>query len=192
MVCLSLPLQKGLKPTQCLSRPVTRTRLVVEANKKVQKKQKVRASLTGTCNEQHWLKCSGDRTKCSLWALRIGKTSNNGMSRSFPGTWPAHQACRGWRRSIDGAAAAGGGSSAAAVSVWQREDAGGVAAAADAGLLKLITSRDQPIQTCQVILVKDLENVGKEGELLTVPVGYLRNYLLPNGIARIASEGILE
>lgn len=43
-----------------------------------------------------------------------------------------------------------------------------------------------------MILTKDLENVGKEGELLNVPVGYLRNYLLPNGIARIASEGILE
>lgn len=44
----------------------------------------------------------------------------------------------------------------------------------------------------QVILTKDLENVGKEGELLTVPIGYLRNYLLPNGIARVASDGILE
>ncbi|KIZ05982.1 50S ribosomal protein L9 [Monoraphidium neglectum] len=44
----------------------------------------------------------------------------------------------------------------------------------------------------KVILTKDLENVGKEGELLTVPIGYLRNYLLPNGIARVASDGILE
>ncbi|KAI8466226.1 MAG: plastid ribosomal protein L9 [Monoraphidium minutum] len=44
----------------------------------------------------------------------------------------------------------------------------------------------------KVILTKDLENVGKEGELMTVPVGYLRNYLLPNGIARVASDGILE
>lgn len=34
--------------------------------------------------------------------------------------------------------------------------------------------------------------MGKEGELLTVPIGYLRNYLLPNGIARAASEGVLE
>lgn len=44
----------------------------------------------------------------------------------------------------------------------------------------------------QVILTRDLDNVGKEGELLTVPIGYLRNYLLPNGIARAASEGVLE
>ncbi len=49
-----------------------------------------------------------------------------------------------------------------------------------------------PCHTPQVILLKDVENVGKEGELLTVPVGYLRNYLLPNGVARKASEGILE
>ena len=44
----------------------------------------------------------------------------------------------------------------------------------------------------QVILTQDVENVGREGELMTVPIGYLRNYLLPNGIARVASEGILE
>lgn len=44
----------------------------------------------------------------------------------------------------------------------------------------------------QVILVNDIENVGKKGEIKTVPVGYWRNYLLPNGIAKIASESILE
>lgn len=49
-----------------------------------------------------------------------------------------------------------------------------------------------PTPNKQVILTKDLEPVGKEGDLLTVPVGYLRNYLLPNGIARPASEAILE
>lgn len=30
------------------------------------------------------------------------------------------------------------------------------------------------------------------GALQTVPVGYWRNFLLPNGMAKIASEGILE
>ncbi len=28
--------------------------------------------------------------------------------------------------------------------------------------------------------------------MLTVPVGYWRNYLLPNNVARIAGEGVLE
>lgn len=44
----------------------------------------------------------------------------------------------------------------------------------------------------QVILVNDIPNVGKEGEIRKVPVGYWRNFLLPNGMAKIASEGILE
>ncbi|GBF96185.1 50S ribosomal protein L9 [Raphidocelis subcapitata] len=58
---------------------------------------------------------------------------------------------------------------------------------------RLVVEANKRVQKKQrVILTKDIENVGKEGELLTVPVGYLRNYLLPNGIARIASAGILE
>jgi large subunit ribosomal protein L9 len=43
----------------------------------------------------------------------------------------------------------------------------------------------------QVILVKEVEGVGKEGDLLQVPVGYWRNYLAPQRMAKIASEGIL-
>lgn len=44
----------------------------------------------------------------------------------------------------------------------------------------------------QIILVNDIENVGRKGEIKSVPVGYWRNFLLPNGLAKIASEGILE
>lgn len=44
----------------------------------------------------------------------------------------------------------------------------------------------------QIILVQDVQSVGKEGELMTVPIGFWRNYLQPNRLARIASDGILE
>ncbi|KAG2430512.1 hypothetical protein HXX76_010035 [Chlamydomonas incerta] len=44
----------------------------------------------------------------------------------------------------------------------------------------------------KIILISDIPNVGKEGEIKTVPVGYWRNFLLPNGMAKIASEGILN
>lgn len=49
-----------------------------------------------------------------------------------------------------------------------------------------------PATCLQVIMVKEVEGVGKEGELLTVPIGYWRNYLAPRRIAKVASEGILE
>lgn len=44
----------------------------------------------------------------------------------------------------------------------------------------------------QVILTKDLPNVGSEGEMMNVPVGFYRNYLLPRSLARVASEAILK
>jgi Ribosomal protein L9, N-terminal domain len=44
----------------------------------------------------------------------------------------------------------------------------------------------------QVILTADVPEVGKEGQLLTVPVGFFRNFLLPNKVAKRASEAILE
>ena len=47
-------------------------------------------------------------------------------------------------------------------------------------------------QTTKIILTKDVPNVGVEGELLSVPVGYWRNYLKPGAVAKIASDGILE
>jgi len=47
----------------------------------------------------------------------------------------------------------------------------------------------------QVILTADLTPIGKEGkegELMTVPIGYFRNFLLPRGYAKVASQDILE
>lgn len=44
----------------------------------------------------------------------------------------------------------------------------------------------------QVVLRQDVKGVGKAGELMAVPVGYWRNYLLPQGLASFADEGVLE
>lgn len=44
----------------------------------------------------------------------------------------------------------------------------------------------------QIILLEDVEKLGTQGQLLSVPVGYWRNYLQPNNIAKVASERILE
>lgn len=44
----------------------------------------------------------------------------------------------------------------------------------------------------QVILVRDVPGLGSEGSLKTVPVGYWRNYLQPQGLAAFADAGILE
>jgi large subunit ribosomal protein L9 len=40
-----------------------------------------------------------------------------------------------------------------------------------------------------VILRQDVENLGRTGELVTVKDGYARNFLLPRGLAYLASEG---
>lgn len=44
----------------------------------------------------------------------------------------------------------------------------------------------------QVVLTTDMEKLGKAGELLTVPIGYWRNFLQPQGFAKVASADILE
>eukprot|EP00775_Hariotina_reticulata_P007255 gene7255-7468_t len=44
----------------------------------------------------------------------------------------------------------------------------------------------------KVILLQDVEKLGSQGELMSVPVGFWRNYLQPNAIAKVASERILE
>lgn len=44
----------------------------------------------------------------------------------------------------------------------------------------------------QIILLKDVETLGATGQLMTVPIGYWRNYLQPQGIAKIANDRILE
>lgn len=44
----------------------------------------------------------------------------------------------------------------------------------------------------EIILVKDVENLGLSGQVLNVAPGYARNYLLPTGAAMLATEGNLK
>ena len=44
----------------------------------------------------------------------------------------------------------------------------------------------------QVILKKDVQNLGEAGELVTVKDGYARNFLIPKNFAEIATEGALK
>ena len=44
----------------------------------------------------------------------------------------------------------------------------------------------------KVILKKDVQAVGETGDVIDVKDGYARNYLLPVGIAEIATEGALK
>ncbi len=44
----------------------------------------------------------------------------------------------------------------------------------------------------QLILKKDVQNVGEAGDLINVKDGYARNYLLPNNLAEVATEGALS
>ena len=44
----------------------------------------------------------------------------------------------------------------------------------------------------QVILKKDVQNLGEAGDVVNVKDGYARNFLLPNGSAEAATEGALQ
>ena len=44
----------------------------------------------------------------------------------------------------------------------------------------------------QVILKKDVQNVGEAGDLVNVKDGYARNFLIPQNVAEIATEGALR
>ncbi|MDR1856219.1 MAG: 50S ribosomal protein L9 [Desulfovibrio sp.] len=44
----------------------------------------------------------------------------------------------------------------------------------------------------KIILCADVENLGKLGDVVTVRAGYGRNYLLPQGLAMVASAGNLK
>ena len=44
----------------------------------------------------------------------------------------------------------------------------------------------------QVILKKDVQNLGEQGDLVQVKDGYARNYLLPQNVAEIATKGALK
>ncbi|TKJ31055.1 MAG: 50S ribosomal protein L9 [Chloroflexi bacterium B3_Chlor] len=44
----------------------------------------------------------------------------------------------------------------------------------------------------EVILLKDVERVGRAGEVRDVAPGYARNYLIPQGLATLATTGALK
>ena len=44
----------------------------------------------------------------------------------------------------------------------------------------------------QVILKKDVQNIGEAGEVVNVKDGYARNFLIPKNFAEIATEGALK
>ena len=44
----------------------------------------------------------------------------------------------------------------------------------------------------QVILKKDVQNLGEAGDIVTVKDGYARNFLLPQSVAEVATKGALE
>jgi large subunit ribosomal protein L9 len=44
----------------------------------------------------------------------------------------------------------------------------------------------------QVILLDDVEHLGERGEVHEVADGYGRNYLIPQGLARVATDGAIK
>ena len=44
----------------------------------------------------------------------------------------------------------------------------------------------------QVILKKDVQNLGEAGDIVNVKDGYARNFLIPQSVAEVATKGALE
>ena len=44
----------------------------------------------------------------------------------------------------------------------------------------------------RVILLKDIENLGKKNEIKEIKDGYARNFLIPKGLAKIATKKAME
>ena len=44
----------------------------------------------------------------------------------------------------------------------------------------------------QVILKQDVEKIGQQGEIVDLSKGYVRNFLVPRGLAEVATPGKLE
>lgn len=55
----------------------------------------------------------------------------------------------------------------------------------------LVEANKRVQKKAKIILTSDVEGVGSAGEIRSVPVGYWRNFLLPNNRADIASEAVL-
>lgn len=67
---------------------------------------------------------------------------------------------------------------------------GSSSAAPRPAVVRVVAQRAVTRKT-QVVLRVAVPGLGKEGELKTVPVGYFRNFLNPQGMASMATEGIL-
>ena len=44
----------------------------------------------------------------------------------------------------------------------------------------------------KILLTQDVENLGSAGEIKKVPDGYARNFLIPKGLAVLATEGAIK
>ncbi len=44
----------------------------------------------------------------------------------------------------------------------------------------------------KVILTQDVDNLGQQGEIVTVKDGYGRNYLIPKGLALVATDSVVR
>lgn len=44
----------------------------------------------------------------------------------------------------------------------------------------------------KLLLIEDVESLGRSGDIVSVKPGYARNYLLPKGLARVADKGTLR
>ncbi len=44
----------------------------------------------------------------------------------------------------------------------------------------------------KIILLEDVDSLGAEGDIVTVKAGYGRNFLIPKGLARVATKGAVK
>ena len=44
----------------------------------------------------------------------------------------------------------------------------------------------------KVLLIKDVKGLGKAGEIRNVKDGYARNFLLPKGFAKLATDDVIK
>mmetsp|Transcript_35138 Transcript_35138/g.88967 ORF Transcript_35138/g.88967 Transcript_35138/m.88967 type:complete len:201 (-) Transcript_35138:252-854(-) len=65
-------------------------------------------------------------------------------------------------------------------------------ASAKSRTVVLVEANKKVQKKTKVILTEDVSGVGAKGEIKQVPVGYWRNFLLPNGRANIATANVLE
>ncbi len=56
----------------------------------------------------------------------------------------------------------------------------------------LVTAYKKVIKKQQIVLTKDVQGIGKAGQIKAVPVGYFRNYLQVQGLASKVTEGLLK